>query len=196
MQADIFYQNIVKIAARSPYDRYALLAEFHTELVTRYLGFIRAMKSQDAAQIGANGRAIGQVVGHIAEWERFTILAAGEVVAGVAWPQIMDLAGYREPDGQALDFASVDEFNAYIAAKQAHWSWDSIRDLALHTAMALHTLFTQPALLSPDTLEQTRKFTWRLPNGLKLTVPVGWYLWMVSIEHEVVEHAADLGWDI
>jgi hypothetical protein len=195
MQADFFYQKIVKIAARSPYDRYALLAEFHTELVTRYLGLIRPMKAQDADRPCPDGRTVGQVVGHIAEWERFTILAAGEMVAGIEWPQIMDLAGYRETDGQTLNFASVDEFNAYIIAKQAHWSWDAIRDLALHTAIALHTLFTQPALLSPDTLEQTRKYTWHLPNGLKLTIPVGWYLWMISIEHEIVEHAADLGWD-
>jgi hypothetical protein len=33
-----------------------------------------------------------------------------------------------------------------------------------------------------------------LPSGITLTVPVGWYLWLVSIEHEAVDHAEDLGW--
>jgi hypothetical protein len=195
MKAEQFYQRIVKIAARSPYDRYALLAEFHTELVSRYLSAVRSMTARDALQLGADGRTIGQVVGHIAEWERFTILATGEMIAGIQWPQIMDLTGYKEPDGQVYNFAGEDEFNAHQAAKHAKYPWEEIRDLALHTATALHTLFTQPALLSPDTLEQTRKYTWYLPNGLKLTIPVGWYLWMISIEHEAVDHAVDFGWD-
>jgi hypothetical protein len=195
MKAEPFYQRIVKIAARSPYERYALLAEFHTQLVTHYLSVIRSLTAQEAGQMATDDRTLGQIVGHIAEWERFTILAAGEMVAGIEWPQIMNLAGYKEPDGQTHNFASEDEFNAYQAAKHAQWPWEAIQDLALHTATALHALFTQPALLSPDTLEQTRKHTWRLPNGLKLTIPVGWYLWMISIEHEAVEHAADLGLD-
>jgi hypothetical protein len=195
MEADLFYQRIVKIAARSPYDRYALLAEFHTELVSHYLNLVRSMTAQEAGRTGVDGRTIGQVVGHIAEWERYIILAAGEMIAGVEWPQIMELSGYQTPDGQLHHFSSEEEFNAYQAARQADQPWEMIRDLALHTALALHTMFSQPALLSPDTLEQTRKYTWRLPNGLKLTIPVGWYLWMVSIEHEVVDHAADLGWN-
>ena len=104
MEADLFYQRIVKIAARSPYDRYALLAEFHTELISRYLSLIRSMPPQAAGRIGVDGRTIAQVVGHIAEWERYTILAAGEMIAGVEWPQIMSLSGYQEPDGQIHSF--------------------------------------------------------------------------------------------
>lgn len=193
MKADLFYQRIVKIAAQSPYDRYGLLAEFHTELVSRYLNLIRPMTANEARQICADGRTVGQIVGHIAEWDRFTILAAGEMVVGIQWPQIMYLSGYREADGQVRNFANVDEFNAYQAAKHAQWPWETIQQLALHTALAVHAMFTQPALLSPDTLEQTQKYTWYLPNGLKLAIPVGWYVWMVSLEHEAVEHAADLG---
>jgi hypothetical protein len=193
VKADLFYQRIVKIAAQSPYDRYGLLAEFHTELVSRYLNLVRSITAEEAKQSCADGRTVAQVVGHIAEWERFTILAAAEMIIGVQWPQMMDMAGYREADGQRHNFAGEVEFNAYQAAKHAQWSWAMIQEMALHTAVALHALFTQPALLSPDTLEQTRKHTWNLPNGLKLTIPVGWYLWMISIEHEAVEHAADLG---
>jgi hypothetical protein len=106
----------------------------------------------------------------------------------------MSLTGYLELDGRELSFASVDEFNAYQAAKHAAWSWQQIQDLAVQTATALLAMFTQPAIISPDMLEQTKRYEWSLPNSLKLTVPVGWYLWMVSVEHEAVDHAADLGW--
>jgi hypothetical protein len=190
-----FYQQIVRIAAQPPYERYGLLAEFHTNIAIRYLKTIREFKDKDAARIGSDGRTIAQVVGHIAEWERFTILAAGELVAGITWPRIMTLSGYQEPDGQILDFESEDEFNAYQAAKQAAWPWSRIQDLAIHTATALHTFFTQPALLSPESLERAGSYEWRLPNGIKLTTPAGWYLWMVSLEHEAVDHAPDFGWE-
>lgn len=192
MKTDAFYQRIVKIATQPVYDRYGLLANFHTEIVMRYLDTVQEITKQDAMEVSTDGRTLGQIVGHIAEWERFTISAAAEMMVGVEWPRIMDLAGYMEPDGQLHDFSSVDEFNAYQAAKHATWSWKSIQDRAIYTATALHTLFTQPTLLSPDRLEQTRSYQWRLPNGLRLSVPVGWYLWMVSLEHEAVAHNADL----
>jgi hypothetical protein len=192
MKTDAFYQRIVKIAAQPVYDRYGLLANFHTEIVMRYLDTVQAITKQDAMEVGIDGRTVGQIVGHIAEWERFTISAAAEMMVGVEWPRIMDLAGYMEPDGQLRDFSSVDEFNAYQAAKHATWSWQSIQEQAVYTATALHTLFTQPTLLSPDRLEQTKSYQWRLPNGLKLTVPVGWYLWMISLEHEAIAHNDDL----
>jgi hypothetical protein len=54
----------------------------------------------------SGGLTIAQVVGHIAEWERFTILAAGEIMAGVQWPRIMTLSGYVEPDGRGQDFSA------------------------------------------------------------------------------------------
>ena len=194
MKAEAFYQWIVKIAAQAPYERYGLLVEFHTEVAMRYIRLIRAITKQEAMRLSSDGRTIAQVVGHIAEWERFIILAAGEMITGVHRPRIMDLCGYLEPDGRVQDFASEDDFNAQQAAKHATWTWEQIQDLAIHTATALHALFTQPALLSPDCLERTQSCEWRLPQGIKLTLPTGWYLWMVSLEHEAVEHAADLGW--
>lgn len=80
------------------------------------------MTIQDATRVGSDGRTLAQVVGHIAEWERFTILAVGEIIAGVHWPRIMNLSGYVEPDGQVREFTSVDAFNDYQAIKHAKWS--------------------------------------------------------------------------
>lgn len=194
MNPDLFYRRIAKITALSPYDRYARLSQFHTELVICYLDLVRSMSGKDAFQTGTDGRTVGQVVAHIAEWERFTIQAAGEMVSGVQCPQIMNLCGYVEADGSAKSFDSVDQFSAYQMHKYADRPWSEIKDIALHTATALHGLFTQPALLSPDTIQRTKKVEWRLPTGLKLNLPVGWYLWMTAIEREVVSHAEDLGW--
>jgi hypothetical protein len=145
-------------------------------------------------QSGADGRSVAQVVGHIAEWERYVIFATAEIVNGIKWPRIMTFTGFLDTDGQELSFDSTDAFNAHHAAKHATRPWEQIQELAIHTATALHTIFTQPAILSPDSLQRTNDYKWRLPSGITLTMPVGWYLWMISIEHEAVDHASDLGW--
>lgn len=194
MQAN-FYQRLVKIATQPPYDRYGLLAQLHTDVTIQYLHLIRNLTQKEAGQPSADGRrTVAQVVGHIAAWERYTILAAAEMTAGLKWPRIMSLTGYLDLDGRELEFGSVAEFNAYQATQQASWSWTRIQDQAIHTATALMSIFTQPAILSPDLLEQTKGYEWQLPNGLKLTVPVGWYLWMACVQHEAADHTADLGW--
>lgn len=193
MKAEVFYQKIVAIAALSPVERRISLVGLHTEVVTPYLNAVRAMTAQDAARVCSDGRTFGQVVGHIAEWERFTILAVGEIIACVRWPQIMSLSGYVEPDGRICKFTNVDAFNDYQATKHAMWSWEQIQDLAVQTAAILQILFAHPSLVSWERLEQTKTYRWQLPNEMSVMVSCGWYLWMVALEHEAVEHAVDLG---
>jgi hypothetical protein len=193
MKAEIFYQKIVAIATQSPAERRLSLVGLHSDVVIPYLNAVRVMTAQDAARISSDGRTLGQVVGHIAEWERFTILAVGEIITGVRWPQIMNLSGYVEPDGQVREFTSVDTFNDYQANKHAAWSWEQTQGLAIQTAATLQVLFTHPPLVSWERLEQTKAHCWRLTNDMSVTVSCGWYLWMVTLEHEAVEHAVDLG---
>jgi hypothetical protein len=192
MKAEVFYQKIVAIAAQSPAVRRLSLIGIHTDVITPYLNAVRATTAQDAACVSSDGRTLGQVVGHIAEWERFTIMAVGEIITGVRWPQIMNLSGYVEPDGRACKFTGVDAFNDYQATKHAAWSWEQIQDLALQTAATLQVLFAHPLLISWERLEQTKAHRWQLPNEMSVMVSCGWYLWMVSLEHEAIEHAVDL----
>ena len=192
MKTEVFYQKIVAIAAQSPAKRRISLVGLHAEVVTPYLNAIRAMPAQDAGRISSDNRTLGQVVGHIAEWERFTILAVGEIIMGVRWPQIMNLSGYVEPDGQVCEFSSVDAFNDYQATKHAAWSWEQIQNLAIQTAAILSILFAHASLVSWERLEQTKAYRWPLPNEMSVMVSCGWYLWMVTLEHEAVEHALDL----
>jgi hypothetical protein len=193
MKAEIFYQKIVAIAAQSPAERRLSLIGLHADVVIPYINAVRVITAQDAVHISSDGRTLGQVVGHIAEWERFTVLAVGEIITGVRWPQIMAMSGYVEPDGQVREFTSVDAFNDYQANKHAAWSWVQIQELAIQTAAALQVLFAHPSLVSWERLEQTQAYCWRLPNEMSVTVSCGWYLWMVTLEHEAVEHAVDLG---
>jgi hypothetical protein len=193
MKAEVFYHKIVDITAQSPAERRLSLIALHTDIVTPYLNAVRTLTAQDAACVSTDSRTLGQVVGHIAEWERFTILAVAEIITDVRWPQIMNLSGYVEPDGQVREFASVDAFNDYQATKHMGWSWEQIQDLAIQTATTLQVLFAHSSLVSWERLEQTKAYRWRLPNEMSVMLPCGWYLWMVMLEHEAVEHAGDLG---
>ena len=108
---------------------------------------------------------------HYLDWLR--VLAIGEIIAGVRWPQIMRLSGYVEPDGQVREFANVHAFNAHQAAKHAACPWPQIQTLAIDVAQTLQALFADPSLLSTERLEQTRVCEWHLPNGVTLAVPAG-----------------------
>jgi hypothetical protein len=198
MNADEFYQRIREHLHQPPLERHAALAQLHTEIVTEYLMAIRGITDEEAArpvQLGTETRNLAQVVGHIAEWERFTILSAGDMLADLRHPRMVtSLDGYVEPDGRVVSFASVDEFNAYQAAKHADCTWPQIQEMALATAATLHILFTHPHLLSAERLERTLPFRKRLPDGTKIeNVALGWILWTIVLEHEAVEHAAELG---
>jgi hypothetical protein len=63
----------------------------------------------------------------------------------------------------------------------------------METALTLAALFTEGALLSAGRLEKTVPFRKRLQNGAVIrNVAMGWNLWITMLEHEAVEHAADL----
>jgi hypothetical protein len=198
MNADEFYQRIREHLHRPPLERHAALAQLHTEIVTEYLMAVRGISDEDAVrpvQLGGEIRNLAQVVGHITEWERFAILGAGDILADLHQPRMVrNLDGYVEPDGRGIPFASIDEFNAYQAAKHADCTWPQIQEMALATAATLHILFTHPHLLSAERLERTLPFRKRLHDGTKIeNVTMGWVLWTIVLEHEAVEHAAELG---
>ncbi len=136
---------------------------------------------------------MAQVVGHIAAWERNIIVAVGEILAGVKWPRLMSRSSSIDSDGRAHDFPNVATFNAYYAEQHASQSWGTIQAEALHTASTLNQLFRESKMITAERLERTWSYQhYSLPIGVTLTIPYGWFLWMITIEHEAVEHAADL----
>src|SRR5215213_6051142 len=134
MNVDGFYEQIIAGAAQRPDVRHALYIDVHTDLLDRYLDVVNAITPEQSAQPvnqGSDQRTLAQLIGHIAEWDRFSILAASDILAGLKHPRcVTSIEGYVEPDGTSLSFSSVDEFNHYQAEKQASWSWEQICTLA------------------------------------------------------------------
>ena len=197
MKADEFYQRLNECLQHPPLERHDGLAQLHTEVVTEYLVAIRGIDDQQANRPVVNGeetRTVAQVVGHITEWERFAILGAGDILAGLEHPRMVtSLDGYVEPDGRPILFGSIDEFNTYQANRHNNWTWPQVQAMALETAASLHILFTHPHLISAERRERTKPFRKRLHNGTRVeNITMGWNLWLTILEHEAVEHAADL----
>lgn len=187
-----FYRRLAQIEHHSPHERHRLLSSLHAQILERYTNVVRQINPDTAGKLSSDGRTILQVVGHIAAWEQWTIQALGEIISGVKRPRIMDFKGFFDPDdGKSHDFKNDDDFNSYQAEKHKAWGWERMQKLATPTGSKLYHLFTNQTLLPPEVLETTEQYHYRLPDKT-LTTTVGWYLWMISIEHEAVEHTKDL----
>lgn len=192
MKPESFYAKVLAISNQPADRRVKGMNYLHLECMTAYLKAIQTIDDKRAAEISADGRTITQIVGHIAEWDRYTTLAIGEITAGILEPQIMHLKGFIEPDGKIISFKNVDDFNAYQDKKYQNAKWSDVQALANRMAVALQGIFSQPAILPYDLLENTSPYRWRLAGGSLISLPVAWYLWIVTLEHEVVEHAIEL----
>jgi hypothetical protein len=195
MDTTAFYDRVMAAMAQSPEERQAQLAQLHSEALRAYqsaLHDLTADEVQHPLPNHSDRRTIAQIVGHIAAWDRFAVLAAGDILAGIQHPRmITDLSGYREVDGTVPSFANIDDFNAYHADKYQTWPWEQLRPFAEDMATTLYALFTHPQLLSATRLEQTAPFQKRLQNGTVIhNITMGWNLWLTMIEHLAVEHAA------
>lgn len=192
MQAADFYARFGSLLALPPEERHAGLRALHAATLAEYAGWLQAITAEAAQSVSSDGRSIALVVGHIAAWDRFMLQACGEMLAGVAWPGFMDLQGYLDEEGQRRDFESIDTFNAIHADRQRALPWERIQAEALDRAGAAYSVYAQPGLLTPERLERTRPTEWGLLGGTHARASVGWQVWMVIMEHEAVEHAADL----
>lgn len=193
MHKEDFYQKIVGISELPGAKRHSSLLDLHHRVYNDYSEAIRQITPEGAASVVPDGWTVAQVVGHFVEWDRAFIIALGEILAGVEWPRLMSLVFNIDPDGQVREFGSVDEFNAYFARVYADKRWEGIQTSALDVAATQLRLFEDPVLLTVDRLEATKRSDrFMLPGGATLSMPCGWNLWMWAIEHEAVEHIADL----
>ena len=198
MKPEVYNPRLVEAVSQEPAARHTALLALHREALTAYLEAVQRITPEQAAQpvqVEGDPRTLGQIVGHIAAWDRFSTLAAGDILAGVRHPRtITTTLGYIDEDGLVLDFESVDDFNAWAAEQDNQRTWAEIQTSALQMAQTFYTLFTHPDLLSAQRLEQTTLHIKRLGNGMVIEdLPMGWVLWLLQIEHIAISHADELG---
>lgn len=197
MMVNGFVEELVAAMALPPVARHDRLAALHAGLNVRYRRALRQITPEAAARPlsdGSDPRPVAQIIGHIAAWERFGVLAAGDMLAGIERPRMMTgFDDYRETDGTTHSFATIDAFNAYNAKRFADWSWERLRAFAEDTTNTIHALFTHRLLLNAGRLQQTAPFRMRLQGGPVLDdITLGWGLWLIMLEHPAVEHTAVL----
>src|SRR5215216_4849422 len=125
MNAAAFYDRVRTALEAPPIERHQQLLELHTEALQTYQTALQQL-TNDLVQLPlpntSDQRTIAEIIGHIAAWDRFALLAAGDILAGIRYPRMVaNLEGYREPDGSVPVFASIDDFNAYQANKYRTW---------------------------------------------------------------------------
>lgn len=195
---DEFYPKLKAIMALPPQERHSQLSALHTHALNRYVARLNTMTEAEAltpVTVGDDHRTVLQIAGHIAEWERFAILSATDILIGLEKPRLMkSLDGYIALDGSTPTFNTIDEFNAYFADQQKSWTWEKMRSFAIETTTTISQMFTNPALLNAERLERTvngRK--WLGTGEVIADIAVGWALWLIVLEHIATEHVMELG---
>ena len=191
-----WYKRFTDIASNSDVqERYADLVRLHREALDFYLPAVKALTEKDAEKLSSDGRLVKLVVAHIMAWEEWQIqVFEDEDDREEHLHQQTKLRGFFDSEkNKIVDFDDVDQFNAYQAKKYKDWKWEDIQQKAIDTALRLQSLFpVDPPTGWIDFLESTEEHLWKLTPDKMITVPAGWYLWMVSLKHEVIEHRSDL----
>jgi hypothetical protein len=92
MTPDEFYPRMIDIGALPPQERHLCLADIHTLVLEHYLLAVQNMNEKNAQQavpMVGDSRTFAQLIGHIAEWDRFALLAAGDILAGIQHPRMI-----------------------------------------------------------------------------------------------------------
>ncbi len=134
------------------------------------------------------------VVAHIMAWEEWQTQIFEDPNKQKRLQKQMNLQGYYDTDAlKIVNFQNVDDFNEYSATRYSERSWAEIKQKAIGTALKLQSFFPPtPQQEWINFLENTPEHKWKILPDISLTIPAGWYLWMVSLEHEAIEHAGDI----
>lgn len=189
-----WYSNLIDIASKPSVERYSALHDLHKVIADEYIEAVLTMSPFQAAESSSDGRSRALVVGHILAWEEWQVQVFSDPGRQERVEKQLQLQDYFDPEECELrDFSSVDDFNHYQAQKYATWDWGSIQAKAISTARRLQSYFPK----NPDRewiefLDGTPLENWKITPDKTISIPGGWYLWMVTLEHEAVEHRGDL----
>ena len=191
---DVWYQSLALIAREAPAQRYKGLVNLHRITLKDYVGALNQMTEDQAEAPGVDGRKRKIVIAHTMGWEEWQTQVFADPQKGERLKKQLHMEGYQDPEtGNRIDFSSVGAFNAHQEELYRDWSWNDIREKALATANRLHSFFPDdPTGEWLQFLDSEPIKEWHVTKDITLTVPGAWYLWMVSLEHEAVEHRKDL----
>ena len=191
---DAWYLNLVDISSKPSAERYHGLYNLHTTTLSEYVDALQRMSASQVSETSSDGRTRALVVGHILGWEEWQVQVFRERNKMESLQKQMQLKNYVDPvTSVSHDFKSVDDFNEYQARKYSSWNWEDIQGRAITCAQDLGSFFpSQPVPSWIEFLDSTPLYTWKVTKNSTIVIPWGWYLWMVSLEHEAVEHRKDL----
>jgi len=192
MDEGSFITEIRRIFQLAPEERKVEMTAFHRKVCDDYCKAVKGITPERAETISSDGRLVKQVVGHIMEWDRFTLICLGKLLSGVKTRKLLWKNGYVDASGEPYNFGSLDAFNAFQAERQASMPWSEIQMNAVSVASNLLILLSTPFLITPALLEDTITISPELYDGQRLPIPSGWFLWYVILDHEAVEHARDI----
>jgi hypothetical protein len=192
MDERIFITEIRRIFALAPAERFDAMSALHSAIHAEYTGAVKEITPEGAASVSSDGRLLSQVVGHIMEWERYTLICLGQLMSGVKTRKLLWKNGYVDKAGEPFNFSSLDGFNAFQAERQRKLPWIEIQSDAINMADTLLNLLSSHAVITPTLLEDTVTISPELYDGQRYPIPCGWFLWYVILDHEAVEHARDL----
>lgn len=194
LQAGTWYSNLIEMAKKPDIrQRYDSLVQLHQQTLDFYIPTIRTITPETAAS-SRGGRPRSLVVAHIMGWEEWQVQIFSDPNRDERLRKQMKLQEYYDVEAvKMVDFKNIDDFNAYNAQRYAGKPWEEVQKKAIDTALQLQSFFPPtPDQSWIDFLENTPEHNWKIIPGTTLTIPSGWYLWMVSLEHEAVEHREDL----
>lgn len=186
-----FITEVRRIFSLAPQPRRQAMITFHQEVCETYCKAVGAIDEARAESWSSDGRLIKQVVGHIMEWERFTLMCYGQLLSGVKSRKILWKNGYTDHTGEPYNFGSIEAFNKFQAERQAELPWTQIQGEALRLSHILQSLLSS-TVITAQLLEDTETISPELYDGQRLIIPSGWFLWYIILDHEAVEHAEDL----
>lgn len=190
-----WYNKLIGIATLNDLEKqYRELTRLHKETIDFYVPAIKAMDIQTAAQTSSDGRLKSLVVAHIMGWEEWQIQVFTDANKLHRLTRQMALHDYFDSEtGKMISFKGVDDFNKHQKDKYTQKPWSEIQQKAISTALTLQDIFPpSPPEGWVNFLKNTPSKVWHLTPTKTITVPSGFYLWMVSLEHEAVEHRKDL----
>jgi hypothetical protein len=192
MDEHTYITELRRIFQLAPEERKAEMIAFHRRVCDAYCIAVKSITPERAETVSSDGRLVKQVVGHIMEWDRFTLICLGKLLSGVKSRKLLWKNGYVDQAGEPYNFGSLDAFNAFQAEHQANIPWSEIQMNAITIATTLYTLLSTPTFIPPALLEDTETISPELYDGQRIPIPSGWFLWHVILDHEAVEHARDL----